>query len=161
MAARFALGLLQQAFLQAGDFAEDQVDFVTQPQANVGGDLVVTAAAGVQLFTGHADAVGQARLDVHVHVFEVDAPIELAGLDFTLDGLQAIDDAVALGIGQHADLGQHGGMGDRAHDVVAIQALVEGDGGGEAGDEGVDGFTEAAAPGLIGLVSAHEFARIG
>jgi len=44
---------------------------------------------------------------------------------------------------------------------VAIQALVEGDGGGEAGDEGVDGFTEAAAPGLIGLVSAHEFARIG
>jgi len=42
-----------------------------------------------------------------------------------------------------------------------IQALVEGDGGGEAGDEGVDGFTEAAPPGLIGLVSAHEFASIG
>jgi hypothetical protein len=42
---------------------------------------------------------------------------------------------------------------------VAIQALVESDRGGEAGDEGVDGFTEAAAPGLIGLVSAHEFAR--
>ncbi|MNV18981.1 hypothetical protein D3C71_1098220 [compost metagenome] len=157
----FALRLLQQAFLQASDFGQDQVDFVTQPQADIGGDLIVTAAAGVQFFTGHADAVGQPRLDVHVDVFKVDAPVELAGLDFTLDGLQAIDDAVALGIGQHADLGQHGGVGDRAHDVVAIQALVESDGGGEAGDEGVDGFTEAAAPGLIGLVSAHEFARIG
>ncbi|MDF9904080.1 UNVERIFIED_ORG: hypothetical protein OKW15_002036 [Pseudomonas reinekei] len=157
----FALGLLQQAFLQASDFGQDQVDFVTQPQADIGGDLIVTAAAGMQFFTGHADAVGQPRLDVHVDVFKVDAPVELAGLDFTLDGLQAIDDAVALGIGQHADLGQHGGVGDRTHDVVAIQALVEGDGGGEAGDEGVDGFTEAAAPGLIGLVSAHEFARIG
>jgi hypothetical protein len=147
--------------LQAGDFGQDQVDFVTQPQADVGGHLVVAAAAGVQFLAGDADAVGQARFDVHVHVFQVDAPVELAGLDFALDGLQAIDDAVALGIGQHADLGQHGGVGDRAHDVVAVQALVESDGGGEAGDEGVDGFTEAAAPGLIGLVGAHEFARIG
>jgi hypothetical protein len=50
-------------------------------------------------------------------------------------------------------------VGDRAHDVVAIKALIEGDGGGEACDEGVDGFTEAAAPGLIGLVGAHGFAR--
>ena len=160
-ARRFTFGLLQQAFLQAGDLGEDQVDFIAQPQADIGGDLVVAAAPGVELFTGDADAVGQACFDVHVHVFEVDAPVELAGLDFALNGLQAIDDAVALGIGQHADLGQHGGVGDRAHDVVAIQALVESDGGGEAGDEGVDGFTEAAAPGLIGLVSAHEFARIG
>jgi hypothetical protein len=42
---------------------------------------------------------------------------------------------------------------------VAVEALVESDGGGEAGDEGVDGFTEAAAPGLVGLVGAHGFAR--
>ncbi|MNO50624.1 hypothetical protein D3C76_410040 [compost metagenome] len=94
-----------------------------------------------------------------MHVFEVDAPVEGAGLDFRFDGFQAIDDGVAFGIGEDADLGQHRGVGDRPHDVVAIQALVEGDGGGEAGDEGVDGFTEAAAPGLVGLVSAHGFAR--
>ncbi|MCY1179793.1 hypothetical protein D9M73_202080 [compost metagenome] len=153
----FALGLLQQAFLQAGDFGQDQVDLVTQPQTDVGGDLIVTAAAGVQFFTGHADAVGQARLDVHVDVFEVDAPVELTGLDFTLDGVQAIDDAVALGIGQHADLGQHGGVGDRAHDVVAVQALVEVYGSGETGDEGVYGLAEAAAPGLVGLLYAHGY----
>ena len=40
---------------------------------------------------------------------------------------------------------------------MAIEALVEIDGGGEARDEGVDGFTEAAAPGLIGLVGADKF----
>src|SRR5690606_4473542 len=48
-----------------------------------------------------------------------------------------------------------GRVGDGAHDVVAIQALVEVDGGGEAGDEGVDGLAEAAAPGLVGLLKAH------
>ncbi|MCY1421274.1 hypothetical protein D9M71_369240 [compost metagenome] len=153
----FALGLLQQALLQAGDFGEDDVDLVAQPQADVGGHLVVARTAGVQLLAGDADAVGQACLDVHVHVFQVDAPVEAAGLDFALDLLQAVDDGVALGVGQHADLGQHGGMGDGAHDVVAVEALVEVDGGGETGDESVDGFAEAAAPGLVGLLYAHEY----
>src|SRR5690606_2319949 len=37
----------------------------------------------------------------------------------------------------------------------AVEALVEVDGGGEAGDEGVDGLAEAAAPGLVGLLKAH------
>ncbi|MNF41635.1 hypothetical protein D3C84_226630 [compost metagenome] len=90
-----------------------------------------------------------------MHVFQVDAPVELAGFDFALDLAQAVDDAVAFGVGQHADLGQHGRVGDGAHDVVAVQALVEFDGGGEAGDEGVDRLAEAAAPGLIGFFSAH------
>ncbi|MCY1448889.1 hypothetical protein D9M71_655970 [compost metagenome] len=113
----------------------------------------------MQLLAGDADAVGQACFDVHVHVFKVDAPVEVAGLDFSLDGFQAIDDGVALGVCEHADLRQHGGVGDRTHDVVAVQALVKIDGGGETGDEGVDGLTEAAAPGLIGLVGAHGFTR--
>ncbi|MCY1295631.1 hypothetical protein D9M69_386080 [compost metagenome] len=90
-----------------------------------------------------------------MHVFEVDAPVELAGLDLGLDLLETGLDGVALVRRQHADLGEHGRVGDRAHDVVAVQALVEVDGGGEAGDEGVDGFAEAAAPGLVGFFAAH------
>ncbi len=155
----FGLGETQQTLLQTGDFAEDHVDFVAQPQADVGGDLVVAAASGVQLLADDADAVGQTRLDVHVHVFQVHAPVEGAGLDLALDVLQVVDDLVALGIGQHAGLGEHGGVGDGAHDVVAVEALVELDGGGESGDEGVDGLAETAAPGLVGLVGAHECAR--
>ena len=80
---------------------------------------------------------------------------KLAGLDFTLDVLQAGDDRVALGGSQHAGLFEHGGVGDRAHDVVAIEALVEVDGGGETGDEGVDGLAEATAPGLVGFLDTH------
>ena len=156
---RFAFGLLQQAFLQARYFGQDQVDFIAQPQADIGGHLVVTATTGVQFLAGHTDTVGEAGLDIHVHVFQVDAPVERTGFDLTADGGQAVNDAVALGVGQHADFGQHRRVGDGAHDVVAVKALVEGDGGGEAGDEGVDGFTEAAAPGLVGLVGAHGFAR--
>ncbi len=155
----FGLGETQQTLLQTSDFAEDHVDFVAQPEADVGGDLVVAAASGVQLLADDADAVGQARLDVHVHVFQVHAPVEGAGLDLALDVLQVGDDLVALGIGQHAGLGEHGGVGDGAHDVVAVEALVELDGGGESGDEGVDGLAETAAPGLVGLVGAHECAR--
>src|SRR5690606_10043733 len=108
---------------------------------------------------GHADAVGQARFDVHVHVFQIDAPVEGAGFDLSLNVLQVGDDLVALVGAQHAGLFQHGGVGDGAHDVVTVEALVELDGGGESGDEGVDGLAEAAAPGLVGLVGAHECAR--
>ncbi len=113
----------------------------------------------MQLLARDADAVGQARFDVHVHVFEIDAPVKRAGFDFALDFFQIGDDLVAFGIGQHAGLSQHGRMGDRTHDVVAVEALVELDGGGESGDEGVDGLAESAAPGLVGLVGAHECAR--
>ncbi|MND45824.1 hypothetical protein D3C80_366880 [compost metagenome] len=155
----FRLGQAEQALLQTGDFLDDGIDFIAQPQADVGGHLVVAATTGVQLLAGDADAVGQARLDVHVHVFQVHAPVEVAGLDLALDLLQAVDDGIAFRFVEHADLCQHGGVGDGAHDVVAIQALVEVNGRGETGDEGVDGLAEAATPGLVGLVGAHGFTR--
>nr|GFD54187.1 hypothetical protein [Tanacetum cinerariifolium] len=52
----FALCQAQQAFLQTGDLGQDQIDLVTQPQPNVGRDLVVAAATGVQLLAGDTDA---------------------------------------------------------------------------------------------------------
>jgi hypothetical protein len=78
IAVSFALGQAQQAFLQASDLGQDQVDLVTQPQADVGGDLVVAATASVQLLASDTDAVGQTRLDVHVHVFQVHTPVEFS-----------------------------------------------------------------------------------
>ena len=113
----------------------------------------------MQLLAGGADAVGQARFDVHVHVFQLDAPVESAGFDLGLNVIQVGDDLVAFGIAQHVGFSQHGGVGDGAHDVVPVEALVKFDGGGESGDEGVDGLAETAAPGLVGLVGAHECAR--
>src|SRR5690606_8866098 len=83
-------------------------------------------------------------------------PIELASLDLTLNRLQAVDDAVALGFAEHADFRQHGGVGDGALDVMLVEALVEIDRGSETGDKGVYRFAETATPGLVGsLILAH------
>ena len=132
--------------LQALDLAQDEVDLVAQVQSNVGGHLVVAAAAGVQLLAGDANAVGQARLDVHVHVFQVDAPLETAGLDLGQDLRQSRDNGVALGIRQHAHFRQHGRVRDRTADVLTVHALVKIDRRGEFGHKGVSRFAEAAAP---------------
>jgi hypothetical protein len=67
--------------LQLGEQAADQVNLAAQPQAHVGGHLVVAAAAGVQALARVAHQLGQAGFDVQVHVFQVELPLERAGLD--------------------------------------------------------------------------------
>ena len=37
---------------------------------------------------------------------------------------EAVDDRIALGVGDQADLGEHGGMGDGAGDVLFVDAAV-------------------------------------
>ena len=66
-------GELDQRALQLGEQRADRVDLVAQPEAHVGRDLVVARAAGVQALAGIAGELDQARLDVEVHVLEVDA----------------------------------------------------------------------------------------
>jgi hypothetical protein len=70
MTSTFFLGHIHQRALQLAQQAGDQVDFAAQPQADVGGHLVVAAAAGVQALAGVAHQLRQARLDVQVHVFQ-------------------------------------------------------------------------------------------
>ena len=103
----------------------------------------------MQLLASDTDAVSQAGLDIHVHVFQAHRPLESARLDIRPDLVEALDNAVALVLGQHPHLGQHGGMGDGAGDVVVIEALVEVHRGGEALDEGIGGLAEPTAPGLL------------
>ena len=69
---------------------------VADPEPQVGGDLVVAAAAGVELAADVADAVDERPLDVHVDVFELVAEREVAGGDFLMDLLQAGDDLVRV-----------------------------------------------------------------
>jgi hypothetical protein len=157
---RLALRLVQQAGHQSLHFAVDQVDLVAQPQADVGGHLVVAGAAGVQLLAGDADLVGEARLDVHVHVFQRHRPFEFTGLDLGADLIQTLDDGVALLAGEHAGFREHGGVGLGALDVLAVHAAVKADAGGERLHEGVGGLAEAAAPELVLLVVAHLAAHV-
>src|SRR5690606_17635166 len=133
-------------------FGADDVDLVPQPEADVGGHLIVAGAPGVELLAGDADAVGEPCLDVHVHVLEGLGPGEVTGLDGGLDLAEPGDDAVQLLGAQHAHFGQHAGVGQGAANVLAVEALVEIHRGGEAGHEGVGGLVEAPAPGLVGVL---------
>ena len=102
----------QQGALQLGQQGDDLVDFVPQPQAHIGGHLVVAAAAGVQAFARITHQLGEAGLDVEVHVFEFQLPLEATGFDVgldlrhaPLDGGQVVGTEDAL-LGQHARVGQ-------------------------------------------------------
>ena len=85
IASAFASASVQQGLLQVHQQAGDQVDLVAQPQAHVGGDLVVAAAAGVQALAGIAHQLREARLDVQVHVLQIQLPVEPAGFDVLRD----------------------------------------------------------------------------
>ena len=125
------------------------VDAVAQVKPQVGRDLIVARATGVQFLADLANALDQVRLDVHVHVFERHAPVEFAGVDFGFDFFQALDDRVAFFFREHAHFCQHLCVRDRAHDVVDVQPPIEADRGSEGLDDDVGRFSEAPAPGFF------------
>ena len=88
------------------------------PEAQVGRDLVVARAAGVELARGGADARRQRHLDVEVDVLEGRVPGERAGPDVALDRAQAVGEGLGLGRGQEAGAPQPADMRERACDVV-------------------------------------------
>ena len=125
------------------------VDLVADPEPEVGRDLVVAAAAGVELAADVADAVDEGPLDVHVDVFQLLAELELAGGDFVADLLQAGDDLVPLVVGEDAHFGEHVGVGDRAADIVGVEPAVEAHAFGELLDTAVRRLVKHTAPGLV------------
>src|SRR5690606_20271454 len=68
---------------------DGQVDLVAQPQADIGGDLVVARTARVQALARVADQFDQALFDVEVDIFQVQRPSEAARADFFKDLLHA------------------------------------------------------------------------
>ena len=124
------------------------VDLVADPKPQIGGDLVVSAAAGVELAADVADAVDERPLDVHVDVFQFLAERECAGGDLVLDLLQAGDNLMSLVVGKDPDLGEHQSVGDRAADVVRVEPVVEGHALGELLDTAVRRLVKHTAPRL-------------
>ena len=135
-----------RARCEAGDCAEQAVDFGAAIEAGVGGDLVVARAGGVEFGAGRADAAGEFRLDVHVDVLQRGLELEVAGCDVRLDFAQAGFDRGKLVGGEQAGHELGAGMGDGAGDVVREQAPVIGDGFAELLDERRGVLGEAAFP---------------
>src|SRR5262249_12415956 len=144
-----ALGGREQGGLQLAQLAVEAVEGVADPELDVGDDLVVAAAAGVQLAADVAEALDQGALDVRVDVFGLHGEGEVAAVDVGGDGVEGGDDLVGLGGAEQADLGEHAGVGLAGADVVAVEAAVEGDGLGERLDAVVGLAAEPAAPGLV------------
>jgi len=68
--------------LVGGQAGVEAVDGIAHPQAEVGRDLVVARARGVQTAGRCADQFGEPRLDIHVDVLERALEGERAGLHF-------------------------------------------------------------------------------
>ena len=81
---------------------------------------------------GLADELVEARLDVHVEVFEVLAPVERAVRYLAAHGVQPLHDGLGVGLGDDALPAEHAGVRDGARDVVLVEAAVVADGDGVA-----------------------------
>jgi hypothetical protein len=116
-----------------------------QVQTQVGRDLVVAAARGVQALSVLADQLGQAALDGHVDVLVLRTRDEGALVELARDLAQARDDA-AHGLGrQDAGVTEHLRVRDRADDVLGPQALVHLEGAVDGVERGVRAAREAPA----------------
>lgn len=103
----------------------DAIDLAAQPQADIGRDLIVARAARVQPFARIADQRGEPRLDVQVHVFEIQLPFELAALDLALDLRHAaLDGREVVGADDFLRR-EHRRMRERALNVDEREPLVE------------------------------------
>lgn len=129
----------------------DLVDRIADVELEVGGDLVVAAASGVQLASDIAELLDQPALDVHVDVFEFVAERQFAPLDLAEDLIECRLNPVRLVVGQQADGGEHAGVRFGAADVDVCQPRVKADRFGKGFHQFVGRGGETSSPGF----SAH------
>ena len=101
------------------------VDGIAQVQQDVGGDLIVAAAAGVQPPPGIPDQLGQAPLDGGMDVLVGRLDGERPVPELRLDPVEPVGDRPPVSLGQHAGLHQHAGVRARAGDVLGPHARVD------------------------------------
>ena len=150
----FGLGKIQQGVLQAPDQQADAIKFVAQIQSDIGSDLVIAGAACVQLLADFSDPLCQPCLNVHVHIFELHRPLELAAHYFREYFVKAIDDEVTLRVGKDADFGEHGGVCLGSLNVMLGEPLIEVHRSGEGFNKFIGRLREAPGPGF--LFAAHQ-----
>lgn len=137
---------LDERALQVLDLLLHGHDLAAHIHVRVERDLIVAAARRVQPAAGLADGVGQALLNVHVNILEVDGEREAAVLDFLKDVLETRDDLVAVFFRDDAALREHRRVRDGARDILVVHALVEIDGGLKLVDHLIGRLGETASP---------------
>ena len=141
--------LLGKRALVGGQARIEPVDGVAHPQPEVGRDLVVARARGVQPPGRRPDQLGEPRLDVHMDVFQRPLELEPAALHLRQDRVQAGNDRLGVGRRNNALMSQHLGVGPACRDVLAKQLAVDVDRGIYVRHDGVGLRAEPAAPHLV------------
>ena len=119
------LCLFQEYFDHVSKRVAHAVDGIHDVEAEIGRNLIVARTGGVQFFARISDAFDQRRFDERVNVF-IAFHRKRAAFDVAQDGFQSLADDAALLFGQNAAFAQHGGVRDRAADILRIQFSVEG-----------------------------------
>ncbi|MNZ93614.1 hypothetical protein D3C78_1126890 [compost metagenome] len=119
-------GSFHQRLLQLHDGLMQFADLLFAPQFQIGRDLIVTATAGVQLFTEIADLVDQLLLHPAVNIFRIAADNRLRiGLHLFQQHAQSLLKLLLLGCRQYVDGDQRFRPGHRTHNVLFRQAIIE------------------------------------
>ena len=146
---------LRQCIGQVEHAAHQGEDRALRPEPQVGRNLVVAGATGVELAGDRADELAQPSLDAGVDILIGDGQREVAIFDLGEDLPEpALEGCRVLGADDPL-LAEHAGVGDRAANVFAYQAHVERDRGVERLQASVGRLCEPSAPrfcrsGLLG-----------
>ena len=119
------LGQVENRFHKRNFEGADFGGAVTHVELEVRADLVVTAAARVDLLAEGADAFGEHAFYGHVDVFIRFLPQVLAGLVVLEDAGEAIANFLVVGLAEHAGFHQALAVADAAFDVFFDEFGVE------------------------------------
>ena len=136
-----------QPLLQGCDGTQQQLTLGLAPEFEVGGDLIVARAAGVQLLAERPDGVDQLPFDPGVDVFGVRAQ-DLLGI-LLHGGEQYLHRLLQLALftlGQHAHLDQRFGPGHGALNILLRQPVIEPQRIVELLEPAIGSLTEASTP---------------
>jgi hypothetical protein len=118
-------GQVQQRPAQFVQQVSDPVELLLAVQARIHQHLVVTRARGVNVLAGLARVLGQVILHARMYVLVSLGDGEAALLRQAQDLAQVRVQRPAFLLTQNANLLEHRGMGQRAPDIVAHQAVVQ------------------------------------
>ena len=142
--------LAEESLLQPMEIGIHLIQTAAQPEPQIGPDLIVATAAGVQLLPNRAKQGNQPTFNRKVNVLIGQSWIELPLGRLTADGLQPLLQLIRFGMGDDAAGGQHAGMGDGAVQILLKQGEIETDRSVEGFDEGMQTLFKTITPGACG-----------
>ena len=140
------LGMAKERALKPQQSGIDGIDLLAQPEPQIRSNLVIAAAAGVQLFAERPQQFDQAALNGEMNVLGFQAWVEITRSSFLPNGFKAFDQLLTLLGADQVATAQHSGVGHRAIEVLLQQGDVKANRGVEPLNAGVQALLKAIAP---------------